>query len=241
MRNFIIYISLLVVTLLSLASCAGKGKNTAHVNVKYYGAMKTIMSGDISAKISLDSLSDKKNLYALGAIENLKGEIQIFDGEASNSSVIDKVLEINNSFKAEAALFVYAQVNEWTSFQIQSKTMSDLEHEILEIAKTNGIDSESPFPFLLEGQASSIHWHVINWKDGDTIHSHVKHKQSGLNGTLTHKTVQIIGFYSLKHKGIFTHHTSNMHMHFKLNDNSVAGHVDDLELNGNMILKLPKR
>ncbi|MBT8254329.1 MAG: hypothetical protein KJN68_10175, partial [Bacteroidia bacterium] len=57
--------------------------------VKYSGALKTIMSGNIQPVLSLDSLSNYKNLYALGAVENLKGEIQIFDGKPSNSFVVD--------------------------------------------------------------------------------------------------------------------------------------------------------
>ena len=81
----------------------------------------------------------------------------------------------------------------------------------------------------------------INWKDGDTIHNHKKHKESGLNGTLANRRVQIIGFYSTKHKAVFTHHTTNMHMHFKTDDNAIAGHIDDLSFNQTVTLKLPKK
>jgi len=92
---------------------------------------------------------------------------------------------------------------------------------------------------MLEGTASSFDWHVINWKDGDTEHSHEKHISSGLHGTIENREVDLLGFYSDSHHAIFTHHTTNMHIHVKTRDNKIAGHVDGLILGKGMILKLP--
>ena len=105
----------------------------------------------------------------------------------------------------------------------------------------NGIDTDAPFPFLIEGTAKSFDWHVINWKDGDTEHSHEKNISSGLHGTLKKKQVEMLGFYSNAHHAIFTHHTTNMHIHVKTTDNKIAGHVDALTLGKGMLLKLPAK
>ncbi|WP_411767813.1 acetolactate decarboxylase [Winogradskyella sp. A3E31] len=235
------YITLFIFSAIAFTSCRDKGEKNTSVVVKHSGALRTIMSGNIQHVISLDTLSEK-HLYALGAVDNLKGEIQIFDSKPSNSFVVDSRLQIKDSYSLKAPLLVYAQVEEWDSFQVEnSKTKSDLEEQIFEIATNSGINTEKPFPFLLEGTVASLDWHVINWKDGDTIHNHKKHKESGLNGTLANKKVQIIGFYSTKHKAVFTHHTTNMHMHFKTDDNVIAGHIDDLLLNQTITLKLPKQ
>jgi hypothetical protein len=75
--NFII-----VSVLLFLIGCKPNNQNT---DVKYSGALRTMMSGDIKATASLDSLSKKQHLYALGAFENLIGETQIFDGKAPDA------------------------------------------------------------------------------------------------------------------------------------------------------------
>lgn len=230
-----------ILILLTISCQNGDNKDTI-TEVKYSGALKTLMSGNIQPVISLDSLSNKKHLYALGAVENLKGEIQIFDSKPSNSFVIDNILQIKNSYNLKASLLVYAEVEEWTTSEVSNiTTKSDLEELIFKTAKSNGINIEKPFPFLLEGTIASLDWHVINWKDNDTIHSHKKHIESGLNGTLNNKNVEILGFYSTKHKAVFTHHTTNMHMHFKTNDNSLAGHIDDLILKETLTLKLPKQ
>ena len=49
----------------------------------------------------------------------------------------------------------------------------------------------------------------------------------------------MLGFYSNSHHAIFTHHTTNMHIHVKTVDNKIAGHVDGLTLEKGMTLKLP--
>jgi acetolactate decarboxylase len=240
--NKLKYIIVLIIITVVVLSCQSKDKKATKVEVKYSGALRTIMSGKIQPVISLDSLSNRKNFYALGASGNLKGEIQIFNSKPSNSFVVDSSLIIKNSYNLKAALLVYAEVEEWDSNKIENiTTKNDLESVIFETAKVNGINTDLPFPFLLEGAVASIDWHVINWKDGDTIHNHKKHKESGLNGSLKNSKVQIIGFYSTKHKAIFTHHTTNMHMHFKTEDNTVAGHIDDLLLSETITLKLPKQ
>ena len=70
-------------------------------------------------------------------------------------------------------------------------------------------------------------------------HTHEKHKTSGLYGTINNSQVEMLGFYSNAHHTIFTHHTTNMHIHVKTADGEVAGHVDDMILGKEMILKLP--
>ncbi len=234
--KFYIAITLVV----SLVSCQSNNNELMTIKVNNSGALRTIMSGDVSSVIRLDSLQSKEHFFALGALENLKGEIQIFDGKPSNSSVINDRIKITDTYNLNASLLVYSEVKEWDTFKVDdNKTKSQLETKIFELAKANGIDTEKPFPFLIEGVITSLDWHVINWKDGDMVHSHKKHMESGLNGTLKNHEVVIIGFYSTKHKAVFTHHTTNMHMHFKTVDNTLAGHVDDVI--ANLIkIKLPK-
>lgn len=240
--NNIKYIIISAVVLMLVTACQNKNKNVIHTVVNHSGALRNIMSGNIQPVISLDSLKNKRNLYALGAVANLKGEIQIFNGKSSNSFVVNDSVQIKDTYNIQASLMVYAEVKDWDSFQIKNgKTKGDLEEQIFELATSSGINTDVPFPFLLEGIIPSLDWHVINWKDGDTLHNHIKHKESGLNGTLANKKVQIIGFYSTKHKAVFTHHTTNIHMHFKTDDNAIAGHIDDLFLKEAITLKLPKQ
>jgi len=211
--------------------------------VEHAGALKNFMwKGDISAKFSLHKLEGKKGLYALGALENLKGEIQIFDGVPYNSFVSGGKILFDTSFEKKASLLVFTQVREWQESTIPEGVIShkQLEKYIAKTAALNGVNIEKPFPFLISGNAKLISWHVIDWDPNDVKHTHRKHIESGPNGKLENVDATILGFYSSKHKAIFTHHTTNMHMHLKTADKKIAGHIDEIILGRNMLLKLPK-
>lgn len=235
------YVSILFLLFL-VTSCTQEKKETNNYKVAYKGALKNMMQkGDVSAKTNLSNFKDIEHFYALGAIENLKGEIQIFNSEPFNTIVADSNLQFDKSYNKKATLLVYASVSNWNSIKIPDSIISykQLENYIAITANEHGIKIDEPFPFLVKGIAKSFDWHVINWKDGDTEHSHKKHINSGLHGTINNREIDVLGFYSDSHHAIFTHHTTNMHMHVKTVDNKIAGHIDGLTLGTNMILKLP--
>jgi len=231
----------LVLTIITLIviSC---GQTTDHAVVHHSGALMNIMSGNLQETVSLDSLSRKRNLFALGAVKDLKGEIQIFNSKPLISSKENGEVAMNNYYSNKAALLVWTQVEEWESISIPSevKSKKDLEAFVKLKADSLNLPKDEPFPFLLEGNFSQIDWHVIYWPEGDKVHTHKKHKEAGLNGRLENENATVLGFYSEKHKAVFTHHSTFMHMHFKNQSETLAGHVDDLELGGNTVLKLPK-
>jgi len=232
-------ISLIAITLFS---CQSPKEESHQFKVEYNGALKNMMQkGDISGKVELSKFKDVKNFYALGAIENLKGEIQIFNSVPANSYVSKNTIRTDKTFNKRATLLVYASVEKWKNLKIPAEVITYEQFEVFvkKAASENGINVEEPFPFLLEGEIQKFDWHVINWRDGDTIHTHKKHKTKGMHGTIKNKEVEMLGFYSEKHKAIFTHHTRNSHIHVKTSGNGVAGHVDDLLLDIGMTLKLP--
>ena len=205
----------------------------ARCQVEYAGALKNIMhKGDISPQIYLKDLAKKKNLYALGAVGNLKGEIIILDGFPYVTSVEDNEVLMDNSFDKSATLLVYSQVGQWKEVVIPPTVGTYKEFEIFveSAARKHDVDTSTPFPFLVKGIVEELDWHVIDWKKDDTVHTHEKHKKAGAYGTMKNENVVILGFYSKKHTGIFTHHSTDMHLHFKTADNKRAGHVDDLTM-----------
>ena len=123
------------------------------VNVEYSGALMNIMAGNIAGTISLDMLKEKENVYALGALEYLTGEIQIFNGEVVNSSVNDSTVVLTSSLNNNASLLVYTSVREWIEVEIPSQftTKDEVEKFVFDTAIEKGINVENPFPFLLTG------------------------------------------------------------------------------------------
>lgn len=236
-QNTIIGLSFIV---FALIGCQNQTATTGTVHFR--GAMKNVMQkGDISAQIDLDSLAGKPHLFALGAIEDLKGEIQVFDGESFISVVVDSAVAIQQTFSERATLLVYSQVPQWQEIAVPAEVRTELQLQefIAERISRDNITTK-PFAFLLKGGIAKLSWHVIDWPEGDDVHTHEKHKQSGANGILENEFVDIVGFYSESHHGIFTHHSSNVHMHFKTRRGQLAGHVDRVDLKEGMTLFLPK-
>ena len=116
--------------------------------VEYHGALKNMMhKGDISAKVDLAVLQKKDHIYALGALENLNGEIQIFNGKPYNTLVQDKTLAFDQSYTKKATLLVYASVREWNTIVIPNDidNYEQLEVFIKQEAIKNQIDANAPF------------------------------------------------------------------------------------------------
>jgi acetolactate decarboxylase len=242
MKKLFILYCLLVFTSCGNIVTTSKSIEKVSVEVQYFGALRNMMrDSDISAKVDLAEFSKKKHLYALGAIENLKGEIQIFDGKPFNTYAKNNQVEFDYSFEKKATLLVASIVEEWVEISIPDsiKSYDELELFIESTASLNHINTEEPFPFLLEGNVASMGWHVIDWEDGDTEHSCEKHKTKGPNGQLENVDAEMIGFYSKHHHTIFTHHSTNMHIHMKSDELMLAGHVDHLTIADDMVLHLP--
>lgn len=219
---------------------------TEILQVEYAGALKNFMhENDLSAKIDLADLKERKdNLFALGALENLNGEILIYNGTPYISTLSEdkKSPVIDQTFEWKAGLLVYTNFSAWVEIEIADSIRSyeQLENYLEIVAQEHGIPTDEPFPFRLEGPAASVEWHIIDWPEGDSVHTHEKHKTSGLHGVETNWEAEFLGFYSDAHHAIFTHHTTNMHIHAINAEKSLAVHIDDLMLNGGMRLFLPR-
>ncbi len=213
--------------LLLVVSCAETAQKEAQVYVT--GAMRNVMwKGELQGTIDLDSLRDKENLYGLGPVEFLAGEILILDGKSFVSRVLtDSTMSVTETFHVKAPFFVHAQVPHWESF--------GLPDSVTELKSLEGfIDSvmtnqKHPFAFRLTGKISKATIHVVNLPPGSAVSSPDEAHQGQVNYKLVGDEVEILGFFSRRHKGIFTHHDSNMHLHLITRDNSMMGHVDKLE------------
>lgn len=224
------------------AFACSTAEDTPYV-VEHRGAMRDVMQrGQITANIALGELEGKEHLYALGAAEGLKGEILILNSRPYTATAFGNKLAIDSTYNPGATLLVWAQVPQWQDFPLPDSVRSYQEFEafIAAAARQKGLATDKPFPFLLEGKPASVSWHVINWPAGDSEHSHEKHQASGLQGVSEQQPMQILGFYSTAHKGVFTHHSTLMHLHGRSLDGKVLGHLDALELADSMVVKLPR-
>ena len=224
---------------LTLSAFAEGSDDTVHV----HGRLMDIMhQGKIDTVVSLDSYADKKHVYGLGAVSKLDGEILVLDSKVYVSRERGGQTLVTVEPEVDATLFVASSVKNWHKIKIPSTVQSSeqLDQFIQEQVKKHNLPVDGPLPFQITGTFDTLGWHVIHWPIGDTEHTHKKHVTSGAHGTSNEVTGTIVGFYSTKHTGIFTHHTTNLHMHFLQSDKQLMGHVDAVELGDGMVLRLQK-
>jgi hypothetical protein len=152
----------------------------------------------------------------------------------------DGSLQVENGFAHKACFLVYSQVPRWQQVAFSEDIVDEksLEAALPALAARYGIAPDAPFPFLLRGQPDRVVFHVLNKTDG-LRHSPELHEKAKVKYTLEHTGVEIIGFHSPHHRGIFTPGHSNIHIHLKSDDNSVSGHVDAIGFPQGIGLYLP--
>lgn len=226
----------LVIIFLSLLVLIGDPLPT----VKVAGSLRKIMmQADFTAVARLDTLVEKKNIYGLGPSENLKGEIIVLNSKVYRTVVEGQNLKNTEVTKTNAAMLVYTQVGNWENVTIQKsvKTTKDLEAILTELAEAR--NWKEAFPFQLYFKEGKIDQHVIDWKEGE-VHTMDNHKKFARSITSENKKATLLGFYSTKHQGAFTHHTSTVHMHALETSTKTVAHVDNLTITKPFVILLPK-
>ena len=234
------------------ASVPSESATPAHLGASPYqlsvkGALMEMMhEGKLHSRVKLQTTIGKSGLYGLGALEALSGEVMVWDGalwvSRPNTNGGAMATRLSQT-SLGAALLVSAEVKAWKSTKVQKSVDSkDIDAFIEREARAAGVDTQKAFPFLLEGAAPLLNWHVIDGtKISSEAHGHQEHMKTAVKGSLSNVSTKILGFYSSQHRGVFTHHDSNTHLHVLAEDAKVMGHVDRIILAEEMTLSFPVR
>jgi acetolactate decarboxylase len=222
--------------------------------VEYVGAQKDIfVSGKASSVVSLEDLAGHKGLYAMGPIDGLDGEITIFDSKPYITQVRGSDYVLEKTFKHGAFFLVWTEQTAWKDVPVPGtvKGYVDLQNFVKIQAQAEGIDVTKPFPFLLAGMPVEIKWHInVDRTEGKPITKEL-FVRSKAPFVTKNEPVDIIGFYSDPHVGVFLAEyapaikegsgiKNAIHIHLVSRTSKAAGHIDDITLGDSMVLRLPK-
>lgn len=226
-----------------LAGCQHDSPVSSPYTLETAGSMHaTIMEGDRSAKKALIDFQGTENIYAVGPIEDLRGEITIVKSRPMLATVTPEgVLEIEESFGAGASFLVWSEVEAWKEEALPAnvRTLDALETYLTQRASDEGL--QDAFPFLVTGMAENIRFHVLNAQAGATVEPGMaSHKQTQAHFEAGPAPVTLVGFYSTVHQGVFVHKGALSHIHFISDDESQSGHVETFKFaDGEVVLSLP--
>lgn len=119
------------------------------------------------------------------------------------------------------------------------KTSAKLLPWIKRTARENGLPPDEPLPFLLNGVTKQADYHIVDTPNDGTPFTREKHEKYKWHETLRDEAVEILGFYSEKHAGVFVHHSSPAHLHARSKNCKVMGHLDGFVPGARMTLFLP--
>ena len=208
--------------------------------VRWVGAQRDVLAGDVSGKIDLATLADFPHLYALGPREGLQGEVSVFDGMPSVARVVDGRIEMDGSFDHRACFLVFATVAAWDEIVLAGPVRGVPALEDVVVKAATGSRAGEPLPFRITGRVERLTFHVLDKRDG-LPHTPELHERAKVHFAVEREAVEIIGFLSSRHRGIFTPKDANLHMHVKTIDDRVSGHLEEVELAGGASLWLPRK
>jgi acetolactate decarboxylase len=246
----------LLLPLVLLAACADPEDRptTASVagsaaTVEVYGSLYEVMHEGVTGNVvSLDRWKGVRDLYAVGALEGLRGEVTVVGGVAVASYPEGQGVRTARGLEVareEACLLVAARVPAWRRDAIDRPigSLDDLTALLAERADKHGLDPDEPFPFLLVGPVQRLDLHVI---DGARLpegaSGHEAHLAASVRKTYEAGETTLVGFYSKKHETVFTHQGERLHVHALVPGDlkpEVTGHVDGLKLGKGALLSLP--
>jgi acetolactate decarboxylase len=237
MIRFKLILTGLIVLFFSSYNTSAQQRNN---NVTIVGAMKNVMwKGQLYGNINLDTIANKGDLYGLGPVEYLAGEILIIDGKSYKSTVTsDTTMKVVETYDIKAPFFSYANISKWTE-QTLPDSIQTIQHLEIYLGKLTK-NLPRPFMFKLIGAVEQATIHIVNLPKGSKVSSPDEAHQGQKNYKLKNEQCEIIGFFSTEHKAIFTHHDTYLHMHLMTTDRQKMGHLDDVFFKkGTLKLYLP--
>lgn len=235
MKSYIFLLLSFLSFLSALAQQSGK--------VYTVGAMSEMGKKNFEPQIWLDTIPEKKHLFAMGPYDRMKGEIMVYDGKPFYASAFeDSKAVVSQSWDIRSPFFVYANVATWDSFKISGafKSLDDIQNKIAEIAQKNGFNLSEPFPFKVSGDFQRIITHIVTPRSPDVAGYRPDVKQQLFS--FDNITGSLLGFYSQIHQGVFTSSNSYIHVHFLSDDQTFMGHLDKIDTEVNeLTIFLPSK
>jgi acetolactate decarboxylase len=246
--------SLFAAGCLLLAACStsiAPASNDGRVD--FAGSQKTLFeTGKADAVTTVGAVAQGPHSYGVGAVAGLDGEVTIFDGRPLVTRMRGTGYTLDAGGEHGMAFGVWTHQAHWRSEPIPAEVRGYLDLQVFVKAQAiaAGLDVTKPFAFLVSGTPTEVKWHVnVDRTEGKPINAEL-YSRSKENFVAKGQEMNIVGFHSENHHGVFISAFSPaipkdsamknaIHLHLVTIDGKSAGHIDNLTLAPGMTLRLP--
>lgn len=229
-----------------LSTFAATGCVSSLPRVEQYGSMREVLrEGKAQRRIAVAEAVARPHAYAVGALENLGGEITIADGEVWVARLEAGELRVSGpqvSRTDGAALLILTHVKTWkTALLPVAAADVELESALARLAREHGVDTARPFPFEIEGRLTALSMHVINGVCPLAGAPGTDGGAAPWRYTLDAPAHgRIVGFFAPDSAGKITHHGTSIHAHALLDVNGarLTGHVEHVAVSPGAVVRL---
>ncbi len=189
------------------------------------GAMRnTMFNGQLAGLISLDSIA-RPGTFGIGPVEYLRGELLVMDGVVYRSTAQgDSTMKVEVAPAVRAPFFVHQHVEQWTEVALPP-TVTDLSSLDAYLTERYGALGQA-FAFRIVGDFSVIDIHIVDLTPGTVVNGPDDAHRENKYYRIRDSRVEVVGFFSTKHKAVFTHHDTNIHVHAITAERDLMGHVE---------------
>jgi len=242
------------ITALGLASClltVSCGSKQVHEaappwngHIQRWGTLReALRDGQDHARVAVTEVA-RKGVYAIGALEGLRGEITVFDGEVwvSEGHAQRPVTTRGAATSANATVLFAAEVHAWREIVVDADVdPSELDAYLASQARAAGLDTSEPFPFVVEGGLRQLSMHVIAGEC--PIRARMLGRETTAPAYELHAASvdgRLVGVFAADSSGTFCHMGSRTHVHALLErGGGLTGHAETVGVAAGAVLKLP--
>jgi hypothetical protein len=198
--------------------------------------------GNTQPRVALSDVVSKPGAIAVGALAGLGGEITIIYGDVwvARSMAGDAVVTGPAVHRGDrATLLTVAHVSRWVDVPLPNGASSDeLDAVIANAARSAGVDTTKPFPFIIEGNLLHVEAHVIA---GSCPIANPNGEQPWRLSRPASAPGLLVGFYAEGAEGVMTHHGSPLHAHVVMerNGTTITAHADSVVVGPGAAMRVP--
>jgi alpha-acetolactate decarboxylase len=230
---------------------AGESRPQAEKIVQYGKMSEAIGQKQHQGRVRFSKLTERPHFFGVAALEGLRGEATICDGELT-VTIVDSRGRLHAgdvvSPEEQATMLVGAYVPSWTEHEVIKDVPAEAFDEYVEsVAAKAGLNTDRPFVFTIEGEFMDVSLHVIH--GACPIHARMKkielpERLQPFEAELPKVNGKVVGIFAKDAVGNLTHPATSTHIHLLYFDpatgKTVTGHLERIGLQQGDVLRLPR-